>query len=82
MHAYDAHGLPYIISSSGVMQFREVCYTMVSYAPYILVQIKTIPTLATFRVTIFDFFHPGPQPNICKKLPEKYEVLNIQELLK
>ena len=23
----------------------------------------TITILATFRVTIFDFFHPGPQPN-------------------
>ena len=62
MHKYDAHGLPYFISSSGVMQFREVCYTVVSYAPYILLQIYTITNLATFRVTIFDFFHPGPQP--------------------
>ena len=33
MHTYDAHGLPYFISSSGVMQFREVCYTVVLYAP-------------------------------------------------
>ena len=61
MHKYDAHGLPYFISSSGVMQFREVCYTVVSYAPYILLQIYTITNLATFGVTIFDFFHPGPQ---------------------
>ena len=62
MHTYDAHGLPYFISSSGVMQFREVCYTVVSCAPYILLQNYTITNLATFRVTIFDFFHPGPQP--------------------
>ena len=62
MHEYDAHGLPYFISSSGVMKFREVCYTVVSYAPYILLQIYTITHLATFRVTIFDFIHPGPQP--------------------
>ena len=61
MHTYNAHGLPYFISSSGVMQFREVCYTVVSYAPYILLQIYTITNFATFRVTIFDFFHPGPQ---------------------
>ena len=25
MHAYDAHGPPYFISSSGVMQFQEAC---------------------------------------------------------
>ena len=62
MHAYDAHGPPYFISSSGVMQFREACYTVVSYAPYILLQIYTITILATFRVTIFDFFQTGPQP--------------------
>ena len=62
MHTYDAHGLPYFISSSGVMQFREVCYTVVSYAPYIHLQIYTIINLATFGVTIFDFFHPGLQP--------------------
>ena len=62
MPAYDAHGLPYFISSSGVMQFREVCYTVVSYAPYILLQTYAIKNLATFRVTIFDIFHPGPQP--------------------
>ena len=62
MHAYDAHGPPYFISSSGIIQFREACYTVVSYAPYILLQIYTITILATFRVTIFDFFHPGPQP--------------------
>ena len=61
MHAYDAHGPPYFISSSGVMQFREACYTVVSYAPYILLQIYTITILASFRVTIFEFFHPGPQ---------------------
>ena len=54
MHADDAHGLPYFISSSGVLQFREVCYTVVLYVPYVL--------LATFWVTIFVFFHPGPQP--------------------
>ena len=64
MHTYDAHGLPYFISSSGVMQFREACYTAVSYAPYILLQIYTITILATFGVTILEFFHPGPQP-IC-----------------
>ena len=63
MHAYGAHGLPYFISSSGVMQFREACYTVVSYAPYILLQIYTMTILATFRVTIFEFFHPGPQPS-------------------
>ena len=62
MHTYDAHGLPYFFSSSGVMQFREACYTEVSYAPYILLQIYTITILATFGVTIFEFFHPGPQP--------------------
>ena len=62
MHAYDAHGLPYFISPSGVMQLREACYTVVSYAPYILLQIYTKTILATFRVTIFEFFHPGPQP--------------------
>ena len=61
MHAYDAHGPPYFISSSGVMQIQEACYTVVSYAPYILLQIYTITIFATFRVTIFDFFHPGPQ---------------------
>ena len=53
MHSYDAHGLPYFISSSGVMQFREVCYTVVSYAPYILLQIYTKTNLATFQVNIF-----------------------------
>ena len=63
MHTYDAHGLPYFISSSGVMQFRGVCYTVVSYASYILLHIYTIINLATFRVTILDFFQPGPQPN-------------------
>ena len=63
MHTYDAHGLPYFISSSGVMQFLQVCYTVVSYAQYILLQIYSITNLATFRVAIFDFFHLGPQPN-------------------
>ena len=67
MHTFDAHGLPYFISSSGVMQFREACYTAVSYAPYILLQIYTITILATFRVTIFEFFHPGPQPNCANE---------------
>ena len=62
MHTYDAHGLPYFTSSSDVMQFREDCYTVVSYAPYILLQIYAITNLATFGVTIFDFFHLGPQP--------------------
>ena len=62
MHKFDAHGLPYFIRTSGVMKFQGVCYTVVSYAPYILLQIYTITNLATFRVTIFDFFHPGPQP--------------------
>ena len=66
MHTYDAHGLPYFISSSDVMQFREDCYTVVSYAPYIVLQIYAITNLATFGVTIFDFFHLGPQPNIEK----------------
>ena len=55
MHTYDAHGLPYFISSSGVMLFREICYTVVSYAPYILLQNYAITNLATFRVTIFYF---------------------------
>ena len=64
MHTYDAHGLPYFISSSGVMQFRKAYYTAVSYAPYILLQIYTITILATFRVTIFQLFHPGPSLNI------------------
>ena len=69
MHAYDAHGLPYFISSSGIMQFREICYTVVLYAPYILLQIYTITNLASFRVTISDFFHPGPQPiDVCVNL--------------
>ena len=66
MHTYDAHGLhvPYFISSSGVMQFREICYTVVSYAPYILLQIYTLTHLASFRVTIFDFFYTlGPSLN-------------------
>ena len=67
MHTYVAQGLPYFISSSGVMQFREACYTAVSYAPYILLQIYTITILATFGVTIFEFFHPGPQPNTVMK---------------
>ena len=58
MHTYDAHGLPYFISSSGVMQFREVCYTVVLYAAYILLQIYIITNLATFGVTIFDLFSP------------------------
>ena len=62
MHTYDTHGLPYFISFSGVMQFREACYTAVLYAPYKLLQVYTITILATFGVTIFDFFHPGPQP--------------------
>ena len=62
MHTYDAHGLLYLISSSGVMQFQEACFTVVLYARYILLQIYTITILATFRVTIFEFFHPGPQP--------------------
>ena len=64
MHTHDAHGLPYFISSSGVMQSREACYTVVSYAPYILLQIYTITILITFWVTIFDFFQPGPKPNM------------------
>ena len=61
-HIYDAHGPPYFIRSSGVMQFREVCYTLVSYAPYmyILLQIYNMINRATFRVTIFDFFTMGP----------------------
>ena len=71
MHTYDAHRLPYFISSSGVMQFREVRYTVVSYAPYILLQIYAITNLATFGVTIFDFFHPGPQPKTLFVFPYK-----------
>ena len=70
MNTYDAHGLPYFISSSGVMQLREACYTAVSYAPYMLLQIYTIKILATFGVTIFDFFHPGPQPNMIYTLEQ------------
>ena len=62
MHTYDAHGLPYFTSSSDIMQFGEDCYTVVSYAPYILLQIYAITNLATFGVTIFDFFHLWPQP--------------------
>ena len=58
MHTYDAHGLPYFISSSGVIQFQEVCYTVVSYAPYLLLHKYTITNLATFGVTIFWFFSP------------------------
>ena len=51
------------------MQFLEACYTVVSYAPYILLRIYTKTILATFRVTIFDFFHPGPQPILkCQDL--------------
>ena len=64
MHTHDAHGPPYFFSSSAVMQFGKACYTVVSYAPYILLRIYAITILATFGVTIFDFFHPGPQPNI------------------
>ena len=75
MHAYDAHGLPYFISSSGVMQFLEACYTVVSYAPYILLQIYTITIFATFRVTIFEFFHHGPQPIIDISLTVKAATL-------
>ena len=36
------------------MKFQEVCYAVVSYAPYILLQIYTIINFATFRV-IKDF---------------------------
>ena len=50
------------ISSSDVMQFRDVCYTLVSYAPYILLEINTITNLVTSRVTLFHFFHPVPKP--------------------
>ena len=64
MHTHDAHGPPYLFSSSAVLQFRKACYTVVSYAPYILLRIYTLTILATFGVTIFDFFHPGPQPKI------------------
>ena len=39
MHTYDAHGLPYFISSSGVMQFREACYTAVSYGKGIMTSV-------------------------------------------
>ena len=70
MHTYDAHGLPYFISSSDVMQFWEDCYTVVSFAPYIFLQIYTIKNLATFGVTIFDFFHLGPQP----KFQDKFQI--------
>ena len=81
MHTFDAHGLPYFISSSGVMQFREACYTAVSYAPYILLQIYTITILATFGVTIFDFFHPGPQPIWFIAFNTESESENIINLL-
>ena len=77
MNVYDAHGLPYFISSSGVMQFRETCYTVVSYAPYILLQIYTITVLATFRVTIFEFFHPGLQPKKDKNCIQMTCIINI-----
>ena len=76
IYKYDAHGLPYFISSSGFMQFRAVCYTVVSYAPYILLQIYTITNLATFQVTIFDFFHPGPQPKYINKTTQMYEQMS------
>ena len=77
MHAFDAHGLPYFISSSGVMQFRESCYTVVSYAPYILLQIYTITILAAFRVTIFEFFQPGPQPKCIRPVYDRSQIFEI-----
>ena len=49
------------------MQFWKACYTVVLYAPYILLQRYTITILATFWLTIFDFFHPGPQPKAIFK---------------
>ena len=55
MHAYDAYGLSYFISSSGVMQFREVCYTVVSYAPYIYLRNKE--TQQTLRVIVSTQYH-------------------------
>ena len=76
MHTYDAHGLPYFISCSGVMQFREAFYTVGSHAPYVLLQIYTITILATFLITIFDFFYVGPQP-ICTFI--SFEALIIQK---
>ena len=42
MHTYDAHGLPYFISSSGVMQFRKAYYTAVAYAPYTQVSYRIL----------------------------------------
>ena len=62
MQTHDAYGPPYCFSSSAAMQSRKACYTVVSYAPHILLRIYTITILATFGVTIFYFFHPGPQP--------------------
>ena len=52
----------YRLQTICVMQFREACYTVVSYAPYLLLQIYTLTILATLWVTIFELFHPGPQP--------------------
>ena len=50
----------YHTSSNGVTQFREVCYTVDSYAPFLLLQISTITNPCYFPGN--HFFHPGPQP--------------------
>ena len=60
MHAYDVHVLLYFIRPSGIMQFQEVCYTVVSYAPYTFSKLYYNEP-CTFRVTMIDFFHAGPQ---------------------
>ena len=41
------------ISSSGVMQFREACYTVVSYAPYILLQRGSSKSAQAWILMIF-----------------------------
>ena len=64
------------------MQFRETCYRVVSYAPYILLQIYTITNLATFRVTIFDFFHPGPEPTDTGTVHVREHMYSLDTVLK
>ena len=49
------------------MQFQETCYTVVPYAPYVLLQIYTITIIATCSVTIFDFFSPWAPAYISLK---------------
>ena len=77
MFAYDGHGLPYFIGSSGDMQFREVCYTVVSYAPYTIFQSYTTIQLATFWVTIFDFCFNGAQPKLFGLINRKKDYAEI-----